>query len=173
MAVRVVPSVNSSRKFQAVALALRLMDKDLRKEVNRATRETMGPEWKQLVEQEAFTAGVGAILAPGARIAAGNPPVAKAGASVRKLSGGARPADLAHLGEFGSGNPEKFRSYDRKNRRTGGTHKVSRRTLRQFGPRVKSGRAVYPAFAEIAPRAASLWAQIVVRTTHEAFEKGD
>jgi hypothetical protein len=173
MVVRVVPSVTSDRKFQAVALALRLMDKDLRKEINKATRDTMGPEWKKLVEQEAFTAGTAAIISPGTRIAAGNPPVAKSAGSVRKLSGGARPADLAHLAEFGSGNPEKFRTYDRKNRRTGGTHKVKRRTLRQFGPRVRSGRAVYPAFAEIAPRAASLWAQIVVRITHEAFEKGD
>jgi hypothetical protein len=174
MVVRVVPSVNSDRKFQAVALALRLMDKELRKDVNKATRDTLGPEWKKLVEQEAFTAGNAAILSPGTRIQAGNPPVAKAAGSVRKLSGGGRPADLAHLAEFGSGNPERFsKPYDRKNRSTGGTHKVRRRTLRQFGPRVREGKAVYPAFAELAPRAAALWAQIVVRTTHEAFEKGD
>ena len=150
------------------------MDKDLRKEINKATRDTMGPEWKKLVEQEALTVGAAAILSPGTRIAAGNPPVAKAAGSVRKLSGGARPAQLAHLAEFGSGNPERLsKPYDRKNRSGSGTHKVRRRTLRQFGPRVREGRAVYPAFAEIAPRAASLWAQIVVRITHEAFEKGD
>lgn len=170
MVLRVVPSVTSERKFQAVALALRLMDKDLRKEVNKATRETMGPEWKKLVEQEAFTAGTAAIISPGTRIAAGNPPVAKSAGSMRKLRGGARPADLAHLAEFGAGNPEKFKTYDRRSK-NGGSHKVTRRTLRQWGPRVRAGRAVYPAFAELAPRAASLWAQIVVRVTHEAFEK--
>jgi hypothetical protein len=63
--------------------------------------------------------------------------------------------------------------YQRKNRSSGGTHTVRRRTLLQFGARDRAGRAVYPAFAELAPRAASLWAQIVVRITHEAFEKGD
>jgi hypothetical protein len=150
------------------------MDKDLRKEINKATRDTMGPEWKKLVEQEAFTVGAAAILSPGTRIAAGNPPVAKAASSVRKLSGGARPAELAHLAEFGSGIPGRMsKPYARRNRSSGGTHMVRRRTLLQFGPRVRAGRAVYPAFAEIAPRAASLWAQIVVRITHEAFEKGD
>ena len=168
-----VASVNTSRQLQAVVLAFRLMDKELKRDINKATREEMNPVWKGLVELEAQAPGTHAVLVPGTRIQAGNPPVAKAAnVYVRKLSGGAVPADLARNMEFGVNNRDRFKTYDRKNRKTGGTHKVTRRTLRQFPQAVKGGRAVYPAFAELAPRMSKLWAQLVVKKTHEAFEKG-
>jgi hypothetical protein len=168
-----VASVNASRQLQAVVLAVRLLDKDVKREINKATRDEMNPVWKSLVELEAQSPGTHAVLVPGTRIAAGNPPSAKAATSTRKLSGGARPVDLAHLYEFGVGDPEKFgKPYQRKNRKSGGTHTVTRRTMRQLPRRVKGGRVVYPAFAELAPRMAKLWTQLVVKKTHEAFEKG-
>lgn len=172
MAVRV--SIDSDRKFQAVALALRLMDKDLRRDINKAARDTMNPVWQGLVKLEAQSPGTYAVLVPGTRVAAGNPPSARAGSSTRKLSGGGIPADLAHHYEFGVGNPDQMgKPYQRKNRKTGGTHTVTRRTMRQLPKREAKGRVVYPAFAEMGPRLASLWVQIVVRKTHEAFEAGD
>lgn len=172
MALRVA-SVNTSRQLQAVVLAFRLMDKELKRDINKATRDQLNPTWKALVELEAQGPGTHAVLVPGTRINAGNPPTAKAATSTRKLSGGARPVDLAHLYEFGVGDPERFgKPYQRKNRKTGGTHTVTRRTMRQLPKREPKGRAIYPAFAELAPRMASLWTQLVVKKTHEAFEKG-
>lgn len=169
---RVVVSVRSSKEIQAAVLGLRLMDKDLRREINKATREQMNPTWQGLVKLEAQRPADFAILVPGTRIAAGNPPSAKAGTSTRKLSGGGVRADLAHIQEFGVNDREVYRTYDRRNRRTGGSHKVTRRTLRQFPARERKGRVIYPAFAELAPRMSKLWVQLVVRMTHEAFEKG-
>jgi hypothetical protein len=172
MAVRVVPSVEALREFKAVVLALRLMDKDLRKDINDATRTTMNPVWKALVETNATSPGTFKIMTPGTRIAAGNPPAAKAATGGRKLSGGGTPKELAKAFEFGAVDREKVSTYDVKNRKTGGSHKVRRHTQRQLPAATRSGRVVYPAFAEIGPRMASLWVQIVVKKTHEAFEKG-
>lgn len=172
MGARVVPSVESLREFQAVVLALRLMGKDLRKDINAATRDTMNPVWQGLVRVNATSPGDYKILTPGTRIAAGNPPAAKAATGGRKLSGGGTPKELAKAREFGAVNRDAVRTYERRNRKTGGTHRVTRHTQRQLPRAVRAGRVVYPAFAEIAPRMASLWVQIVVRKTHEAFEKG-
>jgi len=170
--LRVVPSVKFSPQLKAVSLALRLMDKDLRREINKATRDTMNPEWTKLVKSAAVSPGEQAVLVPGARVAAGNPPAARAAASVRKLSGGALPTELANAMEFGTSDREKVTTYDRRNRKTGGSHKVTRHTRRQLPVRRPKGYVVYPSFAKLAPRMASLWTQIVVKKTHEAFEKG-
>lgn len=69
-------------------------------------------------------------------------------------------------------NRDAEKTYERKNRRGGGVHKVTRHTQRQLPAATRKGRVVYPAFAEFAPRALSLWAQTTVRLVHEAFEKG-
>lgn len=170
--VRVVPSVTSLKEFQAVVLAMRLMDKDLRKEINAATRTELNPTWKALVEANATSPIDAKILTPGTRIATGNPPSARAGTGNRKLSGGGTPNLLSKAREFGAVNRNAETTYDRRNRRTGGTHKVTRHTQRQLPAATRQGRVVYPAFADFAPRALSLWAQTAVRLVHEAFEKG-
>lgn len=170
--VRVVPSVESSRQLQAAVLGLRLMDKDLRRDIHKATRDTMNPVWQGLVKAAAVSPGEEAVLVPGSRIAAGNPPAARAASSSRRLSGGAVAEELRNAMEFGTSDREKVTTYTRRNRRTGGTHKVTRHTRRQLPVRRPNGYVVYPSFAKIAPRMASLWTQIVVRKTHEAFEKG-
>jgi hypothetical protein len=170
--VRVVPSVESLREFQASVLAMRLMGKELRGEINKATRDTMNPVWRDLVAARATSQTDKVILVPGTRIAAGNPPAAVAASSSRKLSGGGTPKQLAKAREFGAVNRNAESTYARRNRKRGGTHQVTRRTQTQLPPATRSGRVVYPAFAELAPRMVSLWMQIIVRKTHEAFEKG-
>jgi hypothetical protein len=148
------------------------MDKDLRKSINDATRATMNPAWQDLVKAKADAPMSKTVIVPGTRIAAGNPPAAKAGNSTRKLSGGVAPVDLYRAEEFGTKDREKTKTYTRKNTRNGGSHQVTRRTRRQLPAYNAKGRVAYPAFAQLAPRMASLWAQIVVKKTHEAFEKG-
>lgn len=172
MVARVVPSVYALREFQAVVLALRLMGKDLRKDINKATRDDLNPVWKALVAVEAQKYQDYKILTPGTRIVAGNPPSAQAASGNKKLSGGGTPNELGRAFEFGTPDRNAERSYSRKNSKTGGTHLVKRHTKRQLPYVTRQGRVVYPAFSMFAPRMVSLWVQMVVRKTHEAFEKG-
>lgn len=167
-------SVNGSRQLQAVALAMKAASRDLRLKIYAATRDTMNPVWKQTVSQYAAGAPspAGTVINSGVRIAAGNPPTAKAAQSRRGIGRSRRliPAENWAWFEFGSANRERVSSYQRRNRRRGGTHQVKRRASRGLPAFRKSGRVAYPAFAEVAPRMVSLWVQLVVRKYYDAVE---
>lgn len=168
-------SVHDDRALKAAVLAMKAADRDLRSAINKATRETMNPVWRSLVQENATRAGglAARMLGPGARIAAGNPPVAKAAQSSRKVgrAGSLTPADDYGPWEFGVQRRERFVTYDRTSPK-GGRHKVRRRVLRGLPPAVRGGRVIYPAWSELAPRLVSLWVQLIVRKYHEAAEKG-
>lgn len=165
-------SVGDDRALQAAVLAFKAADSSLRREINAATRDTMNPVWRGLVQQNASRAGglSARMLGAGARIAAGNPPVAKAAQSTRKVGRGLIPADDYGPWEFGVPNPNRYTTYDRRSRRTGGSHKVKRRTMRGLPRKAAGGRVVYPAWSELAPRMVSLWVQLIVKTYHDAAE---
>lgn len=160
---------DAPREVRAAVLALRRADRDLRSKINRATRETLSPVWRGLVQNNAYRRRDGAILAKGARIKAGNPPAGIAASSRRPLSGGLVPGDQWAPFEFG-GDRSKVTTYTRLSPR-GRSHQVRRHTARQLPPRSRQGHVVYPAVAEIAPRAASLWVQLIVRAYLDAAEE--
>lgn len=155
--------------IRAAVLALKAADRTLRTDINRATRETMNPVWRGLIEGNATNRRDSAILAKGAKIKAGNPPAGQAATSRRPLRGGLSPVDHWQALEFGA-DREKTSTYTRKSK-NGGTHQVTRHASRQLPPRIRSGRVVYPAVADIGPRLASLWVQIIVRKYHDAAEE--
>lgn len=165
--------MKDDRALQAAVLAFKAADRNLRSDINKATRETMNPVWRGLVAQNATGKGglTDRLLGPGARVAAGNPPVAKAAQSTRGVGRGRslRPADDFGPWEFGVPNREKYTRYRRTSPK-GKPHNVRRRTMRGLPQGDRSGRVVYPAFAEIAPRMVSLWVQLIVRKYHEAAE---
>ncbi|WP_026874292.1 hypothetical protein [Jiangella gansuensis] len=161
--------VGNHRELQAVVLALKAMDRDLARDIRRDTVRTMGPEWKEAVQRRASWHMDHRVIVPGTRIAGGNPPTMIAASSRRRLSGGLVPVQAWGGFEFGS-NRSRRTTYTRRNRRTGGTHSVTRNTTRQLPRRAPRGRVAYPAVAEMAPRLASLWVQTVVRRVHEAAE---
>ncbi|TDE91588.1 hypothetical protein EXU48_15695 [Occultella glacieicola] len=166
-------SVEDHRELQAAVLALKAAPRALRTAINKTTRETMNPEWKALVSANA--SGLrnpgSRVLTSGAKIKAGNPPVAQAAQSRRGIGEGKRlvPNEHYFLWEFGVGNPEKVSTYTRKSK-NGGTHQVRRRTNRGKPRLVKAGRVFYPAFAELAPRMVSLWVQTIVKIYADALE---
>lgn len=164
-------SVRDHRELQAVVLAMKAADRTLRTDINRATVETGNRIWQPLVQAHATTNMDTRMLAVGARVKAGNPPVAMAANSRRAVGRGRRlvPADLWHAWEFGADVAERV-TYERRNRTTGGTHKVTRRTRAGLPRRTRKGRVVYPAFAQAAPRMVSLWVQLVVKKYAEAAE---
>ena len=161
--------VTDTRATQAAVLALKAADRDLRKRINTATRQTMSPVWRSLVEQNAGTRLESRVIARGARIAAGNPPTAIAASSARALSGGLVPAHQWAAVELGMA--PRTRTYTRTSPK-GRSHSVSRRIGTAFRARRTSGYVALPAFAEIGPRMVSLWVQLIVKTYHDAAEKG-
>lgn len=168
-------SVRDHRGLQAAVLAMKTADRSLRSEINKATRQVLNPVWRAQVESHLAGRSVmdAKVLGSGVRIAAGNPPVAKAAQSRRAIGDGKRivPAENYAWWEFGVPR-EAASTYQRRNRTGGGTHTVhSRHTNRGLPARNDKGRVVYPAFKDIAPRAVSLWVQLIVRTYAEAAEK--
>lgn len=162
----VAPSATSSRTFRAVALALKLLPREVRNDINRTTRAETNPMWREAVNARAVTPTDKKVLAKGARVAPGNPLTLIAASSRRPLSGGLVPDAQGRVFEFGTADREKVTEYDRRG------HKVRRHTRRQLPRYTDKGRVIYQAAADIAPRITSLWVQIIVRRTYEAHEKG-
>ena len=161
-------SVRGSRELRAAVLAVRTARREVRNDIARATRQTMNPVWRDLVASRARTALDRRVLDTGVRVAAGNPPALVAAGSRRRLPGGLTPAEDWQPVEFGA-DPDTVTTYTRRSP-SGGTHQVRRHTTRQLPARRPKGRVVYPAVAQIAPRLASLWVQLIVRKFSDAVE---
>jgi len=165
-------SVSDHRELQAAVLAMKAADREIKREINRATVATMGPEWKALVNEHlsGMSAMSTRMLGVGTRIKGGNPPVAMAANSKRAVGSSKRlvPATDFAAWEFGA-DRAAVSTYKRKSK-NGGTHQVKRHASRGLPARAPKGRAIYPAFKEIAPRMVSLWVQIIVKKYYEASE---
>lgn len=165
------PSATSSRLFEAVALSLKLAPREIRNAINRETRASLNPEWREAVDYYASSTMDKRVLAKGARIKPGNPVVLTAATSKKALSGGLVPDSVvARSFEFGAKDREEVTGYARRNRVAGGTHEVRRHAKRQM-PRRNTGRVVYRAAGEMIPRMVGLWVQIIVRRIYEAHEE--
>lgn len=167
----IAPSAETDRTFRAVTLALKLMPRQLRNELNKETRAMGNSIWRPIVDSNARTKMDRLVLAKGARVKPGNPMVLSAASSKRALKGGGGlvPDTDGRAWEFGTNARNKVTEYPRKNRTEPGTHKVRRHTGRQMPARSK-GRVVYAAAAEIAPRITAYWVQSIVKKIHQAHE---
>lgn len=163
-------SVRDVRELKAVVLAFKQLPRAVTAEINKATRDALNPIWKAEIDARVRTPMDARIMAAGARVKAGNPPVVQAASSTRPIgrTRRLRPAEDWQGWEFG-GDREKVTTYERTSK-NGGTHKVTRHTARQMPRRIRTGRVAYPAFAATAPRMAARWVQGVVRVIHEAAE---
>lgn len=159
--------IEGVREMQAAVVALRAIDKDMRRDLNKGTRAVVGPVWKQAVESNATRAMDRTVLVPGTRVNVGSRPSLIAASSRKTLRGGLVPTDSWKAYEFGGlrGKTTKYRG-----RRGGRSFDVERRTKRQLPEFRKGGRVLYPAVADVAPRVFALWAQTVVRLVYKAFE---
>lgn len=164
--------VGDDSRLDAVVLGLKLVERDVRNQVNRSTRSALKPIWQQemakkLAGKDVFTTR---MLGKGL-VQGGNPPVMRAATSRRPLKGGGGliPDVHGYLAEFG-GRSTLFSRYQRRSE-NGGTHTVARRTMLGLPPTIRAGRVAYPAAAETAPRMASLWVQTFVRAVYDAIEE--
>lgn len=162
------PSVTSLKEFQASALALKAASKELRSDINKATRVTVGPIWKEEVNARAGAHVMAQkVLTKGARVAAGNPARAIAGSSRKALSGGLIPDATSRAFEFGTTARQTKRAY--RSNRNGKSFSVKRRTRMQLPPFKSTGYVVFPAWRNTAPRMVSLYAQLIMKKVYEAF----
>jgi hypothetical protein len=164
-------SVNDADELRAVALGMKLIERDVKNSINRATRAELKPIWRQ--ELDSHLAGKNTFTArilKGDRVSPGNPPTLYAATSRRGFGDNKRlnPAEHYYLGEFGA-RDTLYRRYSRKSE-NGGTHQVERRTNTGLPQLIRKGRVVYPAASQAIPRLASLWVQVYVRTVYEAAE---
>jgi len=149
-----VVKVGDDRALQAAVLAFKAADRDLRKRINDSTRSTFNDPWRSGIAGRVRTPLERRVLAPGARIAAGNPPTFVAASSRRALRGGLVP-DVTWPGvEFGAD----------QNRMKGRRH-----TTRQLPARRPKG-PVFNTVADMAHRVPRLWAQIIVKVYSDAAE---
>lgn len=148
-------SVGNDRALQAAVLAFKVADRDLRKRINDATRDTFNQPWRSGIAGRCSTRLEQRVLRPGARIAAGGDPEFVAASSKRALSGGLVPDESWAGVELGA---------DRS--RTKG----KRHTTRQLPSRRPKG-PVFNTLADMAHRAPQLWAQLIVKVYSDAADE--
>jgi hypothetical protein len=149
---------------------MKLIDKDVRRDIAQSTRVQLGPMWGQALAAEVQTNMDALVLFEGAKVTPGNPAKVVAGGSRKALGDGLVPVEHARAFEFGA--PSRIPHEDTYSRASdAGSHEVTRHTMRQLPKATKTGRVVYPAWAKVAPRMVSLWVQIIVRNIHESLEK--
>jgi hypothetical protein len=163
-------SVWDSKEIQAILLAMRGLDRDLKKEIRKATKSVIEPVWKEAVRGEVTTRLETRVLSDTARVAVSDQNVMLKSAAVgRSLSGGYKPSELVGGAEFGADREAK-RSYGSVSVKGKSFNVKNRRTNRQFRSRNTKGYVVYAAAAQVIPRIAALWVQTTVRTFHEKME---
>lgn len=163
-------NVSGVREARLAATALRSVDRDLRREVNKQTRTVVNPVWRESVDDHGSSRMDERVLRAGARVATGTRPALIGASSRRQLRGGLVPVDDWRAWEFGA-DRERFTSY-RTRSPNGKRYTARRRTRRQLPPTTKGGRVLYPAVSDALPRVAALWSQTAVWLTFEALRKG-
>jgi hypothetical protein len=167
--------VEGSRELQAVILALKLLDKTLRPELYKRTREKILPEWRDTImdnlSRDGFPVLESRLILKNTKVSVGTQGISLGAAtSVRKaVSGGLKPSQDYYLAEFGA-DP---RVAEIKGRRGTTTYYYKRMINTGFKRRTQRGRYAYKAGAEIAARAVALWVESVVQIVYESFEKGE
>lgn len=166
-------TVWDSKELQATIIALKIVGKDLRKDILKQTRELILNDWDTAVADEISTVG-GDIY--GTRLTMRNTRV-KVGTQgftlqaatrgTKATSGGLISSKQYYLAEFGA---------DKKvvpvNGRRGATTYQYKRTVNTgFQRRVKNGRYAFKAAGKIMNRALALYTQTTIKMVYEAFER--
>jgi hypothetical protein len=159
--------VRSSRELQAMVLALRGMDKELRSRITRATRAMVEPAWREELNKSGPNALQRATLVQTARTSVSANSLTLKSGTVGKLQHGTKAAEIARAVEFGA-DARLVTRYRRKGPGKGAT--VTRHTRPGLGPIRAKGKVVYPALERFVPRAAALYVQTTVRLMYEVFE---
>lgn len=166
-------TVWDSKELQATILALKIVGKDLRKEILKRTRELILKDWDSAVADEISAVGgdiYGTRLTMrNTRVKVGTQGFALQAATrgTKATSGGLISSEQYYLAEFGA---------DKKvvpvNGRRGATSYQYKRTVNTgFQRRVKNGRYAFKAAGKIMNRALALYTQTTIQMVYQAFEE--
>lgn len=163
-----------SKELQAAILGLKVIQKDLRKEILKRTRELILKDWDAAVADEISTVG-GDIYATrltmrNTRVKVGTQGFTLQAATrgTKATSGGLISNKDYYLAEFGA---------DKKvvpvQGRRGATRYEYKRTVNTgFQRRVKNGRYAFKAAGKIMTRTIALYTQSTIQMIYKAFEEG-
>ncbi len=163
-----------SKELQAAVLGLKIVEKDLRKEILKRSRELILSDWTDAVSDEISMVG-GDVYATrltmrNTRVKVGTQGFALQAATrgTKATSGGLISSVHYYLAEFGA---------DKKvvpvNGRRGATNYQYKRTVNTgFQRRVKNGRYAYKAAGKIMTRTIALYTQTTIQMIYKAFEGG-
>lgn len=169
-------SVKGSKELQAVVLALKTVDKNLRPEMYARTRQHILPDWSSSIQNKISGQGKTrlntALLMKGVRATVGTQGVGVvAAASTKAIRKGSTltPAQNWPAAEFGA----KPRVANIQGRRGETRYNYKRTINTQFLPNNRKGKFAFRAANEIVSRSVALWVQTVVQVISEAVEKGE
>lgn len=157
-------------ELRGAILAMKRADREIRGQVSQDLRSVMSPEWTSTLAQHLTGIPQERVIMAGARIGPGNPPVIYAANSKRRVGRALIPTSMWQAWEYGAAT-HKPTTYDRRNRKASGTHKVTRDTHAGLPAYRKNGRVIGPAVAKILPRVCAFWAQSVVRAFMDAADQ--
>lgn len=157
-----------SRELMATILAIKSLDKTVRKINRQQTKRIAAPEWQKALAQNSMTLLENRVLVNTAVVTVSDQNVRIQSASKgRPLSGGLNPKTDYHAIEFGADQTRRT-TYDRT--RKGNRHRVTRHATNGLRPRNPRGYVFFPTARSFIPRMASLWVQTTVRTIANALE---
>jgi hypothetical protein len=161
-----------SKELQAAIIGLKLVDKELRREIIKRSRELILKDWNSAIGEEISTVG-GDIYATrltmkNTRVKVGTQgfTLQAATRSKKQTSGGLIPSKQYYLAEFGA-NPKVVPV----NGRRGNTRYEYKRMVNTgFQKRTKNGRYGYKAAGKIMTRAIALYTQTALQMIYKAFD---
>lgn len=164
--------VRSSKELQATILALRQMDRALRRRIYAETRAQITPDLREALATKARSKLDGIVIVGTARADVTSDRVTlRAGHLKKKLGGkrggGATIVQVAHAVEFGV-SPRARTVHGRSRKGTKYTYK--RGGTGAFRPRRRAGYVFWPTVGDLIPRYLALWTQTTVRMMAEALE---
>ena len=161
--------VLQSPELQAAILALKVMNRDLRRDIAKEAKPGLTALWTHGLEQRARTNLERRILVPGAKVAVSGQVVrASAATSRRALGNGLVPANEYAGAEFGMMHVYRHKVQGRSPRGKAYTYL---RHLTQFrADRQKQGHVAYSAARELTPEIISGWVQVIVGKLAGSFE---
>jgi len=169
-------SALASREIQAVVIALKEAEPEIRKAVNAQSKKVILPVWRSAIAESTSLSGGRnqrarfKVLANTAKVSVGNKGVTLTAATTgRPLSGGLNGKTQWYALEFGA-NPQRLRTI-RSTSKLGKPYVMRNKSATaQLDRRDPKGYSFYPAARETVPRILSLWVQTSVKTFIDLVE---
>jgi hypothetical protein len=151
--------------LRTLAQAFRVIDKDVRKEINTHTKREALPLWHDSVRAHAQTSLEFAVLVKTAKVGVTAQNVFLRAGGAGKTKSGTAVSVLQNATEYGANPDTEIKSKTKKGK------PYTRRRGDQFRAPRRAGYVVGPAAREAIPRIADLWIQTAIRTIHESIQK--